>query len=67
MSEYGRKGPARRSFSVDTQGFERRMQLRRRRSRMPWIYAVYHARRRPPSRQESRSDGTAQVREPEAG
>jgi hypothetical protein len=24
----------------------RAMQLRRRRSRVPWIYAVYHARRR---------------------
>jgi hypothetical protein len=30
----------------DNVGFVRGMQLRRRRSRVPWIYAVYHARHR---------------------
>jgi hypothetical protein len=28
-------------------GVVQRLQLRRRRSRVPWIYAVYHARHRP--------------------
>jgi hypothetical protein len=41
------RAPAGRQFAAARAGEEKReLELRRRRSRVPWIYAVYHARER---------------------
>jgi hypothetical protein len=40
------KRPEARPTRADISSLVRRMQLRRRRSRVPWIYIVYHARPR---------------------